>query len=218
MSENNKNLITEPLLKKNPIGLQVLGVCSALAVTSSLKVTLTMCFALTVVTAFSSFFISLLRKHIPTSIRIIVQMTVISSLVIIVDQFIKAYAYEISRTLSVFVGLIVTNCIVMGRCEAFAIKNKPIPSFIDGVGNGLGYSLVLVIIAFVRELIGAGTLLGYVVLPLARDGGWYQPNGLMLLPSSAFFLIAILIWINRSIYKNQVEKSEFAIITKEQGE
>ena len=218
MSDNNKNLITEPLLKKNPIGLQVLGVCSALAVTSSLKVTLTMCLALTIVTAFSSFFISLLRKHIPTSIRIIVQMTVISSLVIIVDQFIKAYAYEISRTLSVFVGLIVTNCIVMGRCEAFAIKNKPIPSFIDGIGNGLGYSLVLFIIAFVRELIGAGTLLGYVVLPLARDGGWYQPNGLMLLPSSAFFLIAVLVWINRSIYKNQVEKQEFTIINQEQGE
>ncbi|MGD9639532.1 MAG: NADH:ubiquinone reductase (Na(+)-transporting) subunit D [Alphaproteobacteria bacterium] len=216
MTENsNTKLITEPLLKKNPIGLQVLGICSALAVTSKVEVTLTMCIALTTVTAFSSFFISLIRKNIPSSIRIIVQMTIISSLVIIVDQFLKAYAYQMSKTLSVFVGLIVTNCIVMGRTEAFAMKNKPIASFIDGVGNGLGYSLVLILVAVFREFFGAGSILGYAIMPSSHNGGWYEDNQLMHLPPSAFFVIALLIWINRTFYKDQVEKSEYVICEEE---
>jgi Na+-transporting NADH:ubiquinone oxidoreductase subunit D len=191
--------------------LQILGVCSALAVTSSLQVTLVMCVALTTVTAFSNFFVSAIRKHIPGSIRIIVQMVIIASLVIVVDQFLKAYAYAISKQLSVFVGLIITNCIVMGRAEAFAMKNPPIPSFIDGVGNGLGYSVVLITVAVVRELFGAGKLMGFEILPLVTDGGWYIPNGLLLLPPSAFFLIGLFIWGLRSFQKEQVEEPDFTI-------
>ena len=203
--------LLEPLVSNNPIALQILGICSALAVTSSMKVAFVMCLALTVVAAFSNFFVSLIRNHIPGSIRIIVQMTIIASLVILVDQVLKAVAYDISKQLSVFVGLIITNCIVMGRAEAFAMKNPPLPSFIDGVGNGLGYSLILMVVAFIRELLGAGKLWGYQVLPVSTEGGWYVANGMMLMPPSAFFLIGIMIWVIRAWKKGQVEKPDFVI-------
>ena len=206
-----KDTLLRPVFKNNPIALQILGICSALAVTSSLKVTLVMCIALTLVTAFSNLFISSIRSFIPSSIRIIVQMTIIASLVIVVDQILKAVAYDISKQLSVFVGLIITNCIVMGRAEAYAMKNPPLPSFLDGIGNGLGYSFVLVTIATVRELFGSGKLFGIEILPLVTEGGWYMPNGLLLLPPSAFFLIGLLIWAMRSVQKDQVEASEFVI-------
>ena len=207
-----KTVLTEPLFSKNPIAVQILGICSALAVTTSLQVTLVMCLALTSVTALSNTGIALIRNHIPNNIRIIVQMTIIASLVIVVDQVLKAFAYEISKQLSVFVGLIITNCIVMGRAEAFAMKNGPVLSFFDGVGNGLGYSVVLITVAVVRELFGAGKLLGFEVLPLVTEGGWYQSNGLLLLPPSAFFIIGGFIWVLRTWKKDQVEKSEFKIL------
>ncbi len=206
-----KELLFKPILENNPIALQILGICSALAVTTGLKVTLVMCIALTAVCAFSNLFIAVIRNHIPNSIRIIVQMTVIASLVILVDQIIKALAYDISKQLSVFVGLIITNCIVMGRAEAFAMKNPPLPSLLDGIGNGLGYSALLIVLAVLRELFGAGKLMGYEILPLVTDGGWYVPNGLMLMPPSAFFLIGLLIWAIRSYKKNQVEQPDFKI-------
>lgn len=209
MASETKKVLFGPVLDNNPIALQILGICSALAVTSNLNTTVTMCIALTTVTAFSNFFISCIRKHIPSSIRIIVQMAIIASLVIVVDQFLKAYAYSISKQLSVFVGLIITNCIVMGRAEAYAMKNPPIPSFLDGVGNGLGYSAVLLSLGVVRELFGAGKLFGIEILPTVNDGGWYVPNGLLLLPPSAFFLIGLLIWALRSAKPEQVEKVEF---------
>ena len=209
--ETVKETLTAPIFKNNPIALQILGICSALAVTSSLQVTLVMCVALTAVTAFSNLFVSSIRNHIPSSIRIIVQMVIIASLVIVVDQFLKAYAYAISKQLSVFVGLIITNCIVMGRAEAFAMKNPPVASFIDGIGNGLGYSVVLIVVAVVRELFGAGKLMGYEILPLVTDGGWYNPNGLLLLPPSAFFLIGLFIWALRSFHKEQVEEPDFTL-------
>ncbi|MEM6605067.1 MAG: NADH:ubiquinone reductase (Na(+)-transporting) subunit D [Pseudomonadota bacterium] len=204
-----KDTLASPVLKNNPIALQILGICSALAVTSSLQVTLVMCIALTSVTAFSNLFISLIRNFIPGSIRIIVQMTIIASLVIMVDEVLKAVAYDISKQLSVFVGLIITNCIVMGRAEAFAMKNPPIPSFLDGIGNGLGYSVVLVFVAVIRELFGAGKLMGYEILPLVTEGGWYNPNGLLLLPPSAFFLIGLFIWLLRAWDSKQVEEPDF---------
>jgi Na+-transporting NADH:ubiquinone oxidoreductase subunit D len=206
-----KETLTGPIFKNNPIGLQILGICSALAVTSSMRVTLVMCVALTLVTAFSSMFISAIRNHIPSSIRIIVQMVIIASLVIVVDQFLRAYAFTISKELSVFVGLIITNCIVMGRAEAYAMSNPPIPSFVDGIGNGLGYSAMLIAVALVREPLGAGKLFGFEILPLATDGGWYVPNGLLLLPPSAFFIIGGFIWALRSVRKEQVEKAEFKL-------
>lgn len=206
-----KDLLFKPILDNNPIALQILGICSALAVTTSMRVTLVMCIALTLVTAFSNFFVALIRHHIPNSIRIIVQMTIIASLVIVVDQVIKAFAYDISKQLSVFVGLIITNCIVMGRAEAFAMKNPPIPSFFDGVGNGLGYSVLLIILAVIRELFGAGSLFGYQILQLNTDDGWYVANGLMLLAPSAFFIIGLLIWLLRSYKKEQVEQPEYKI-------
>ncbi|HBO16271.1 MAG TPA: NADH:ubiquinone reductase (Na(+)-transporting) subunit D [Porticoccaceae bacterium] len=206
-----KDILLEPLVANNPIALQILGICSALAVTSSMKVSFVMCIALTVVTAFSNFFVSLIRHHIPGSIRIIVQMTIIASLVILVDQVLKAVAYDISKQLSVFVGLIITNCIVMGRAEAFAMKNPPIPSLLDGIGNGLGYSLILMLVAFVRELFGAGSIWGYQVLSLTTEGGWYVANGMMLMPPSAFFLIGLIIWALRVWKKSQIEKSDFKI-------
>ncbi|ASP39355.1 NADH:ubiquinone reductase (Na(+)-transporting) subunit D [Bacterioplanes sanyensis] len=207
-----KNVLTEPLFNKNPIALQILGICSALAVTTSLQVTLVMCLAVIAVTSFSNVGVSLIRNHIPNNIRIIVQMIIIASLVIVVDQILKAYAYEISKQLSVFVGLIITNCIVMGRAEAFAMKNGPVLSFFDGVGNGLGYSVVLIVVATVRELFGAGTLLGYEIMPLITSGGWYQSNGLLLLPPSAFFIIGLFIWALRSWKKDQVEEPDFKIL------
>ncbi len=206
-----KETLTDPIFKTNPIALQILGICTALAVTSSLKVTVVMCISVIVVTAFSNLLVSLIRHHIPGSIRIIVQMVIIASLVIVVDQVLKAYLYTISKQLSVFVGLIITNCIVMGRAEAFAMKNPPIPSFIYGVGNGLGYSVVLLFVAFIRELFGSGSLFGFQVLQLASEGGWYVPNGMMLLPPSAFFLIGLFIWALRAVKTEQVEEPEFRI-------
>ncbi|MGF1561273.1 MAG: NADH:ubiquinone reductase (Na(+)-transporting) subunit D [Geminicoccaceae bacterium] len=211
MAETRK-LLLDPLVENNPIALQTLGICSALAVTSSLQVSLVMCIALTSVVAFSNLSISLIRHHVPGSIRIIVQMVIIASLVIVVDQILKAYAYEISKVLSVFVGLIITNCIVMGRAEAFAMSNPPWQSFLDGIGNGLGYSMVLIIVAVVRELLGAGSLMGLQILPLATEGGWYTPNGLLLLPPSAFFIIGILIWVIRGYRPKQMEKPAFKIL------
>lgn len=215
MSQTKKELLVDPLVDNNPITLQVLGLCSALAVTSSLKVALVMTIAVTVVTAFSSMFISVLRNQIPGSIRIIVQMVIIASLVILVDQVLKAYAFEISKTLSVFVGLIITNCIVMGRAEAFAMKNPPMASFIDGIGNGLGYGLILMLVGFIRELFGAGSLFGITILETVNNGGWYVPNGMLLLPPSAFFVIGLLIWAFRTWKPEQVEERDFKIQTAE---
>lgn len=206
-----RETLFSPVIQNNPIALQILGICSALAVTSSLQVSLVMSVALTAVTALSSFFISCIRSYIPSSIRIIVQMTIIASLVIVVDEILKAVAYDISKQLSVFVGLIITNCIVMGRAEAFAMKNPPVPSFLDGLGNGLGYSFVLIAVGVVRELFGAGSLMGIEILPVVTEGGWYNPNGLLLLPPSAFFLIGFLIWAIRAVQTEQVEESEFKI-------
>jgi Na+-transporting NADH:ubiquinone oxidoreductase subunit D len=203
-----KKVLLGPILDNNPIALQVLGVCSALAITTKLETALVMSLALTVVTAFSNLFISLIRNQIPSSVRIIIQMTIIASLVIVVDQVLKAYSYEISKQLSVFVGLIITNCIVMGRAEAYAMKSPPLMSFLDGIGNGLGYSLVLIIIGTVKELLGFGTLLGFEILPLIQNGGWYQGNGLLILPFSSFFLIGGLIWVIRTIRPAQVEPKE----------
>lgn len=203
-----KKVLFGPILDNNPIALQILGVCSALAVTTKLETALVMSLALTAVTAFSNLFISMIRKQIPSSVRIIVQMTIIASLVIVVDQILKAYSYEISKQLSVFVGLIITNCIVMGRAEAFAMKSPPFISFLDGIGNGLGYSLVLIIIGTIKEIFGFGTLLGFEILPLIQNGGWYQGNGLLILPFSSFFLIGGLIWVIRTFKPEQVEPKE----------
>jgi Na+-transporting NADH:ubiquinone oxidoreductase subunit D len=211
MASEIKSSVVDPLIDNNPITLQVLGVCSALAVTTNMMAAVIMSIALTTVTAFASAFISSIRNHIPSSIRIIVQMTIIASLVIIVDQLLKAYAYEASKQLSVFVGLIITNCIVLGRAEAFAMKNPPVLSFFDGIGNGLGYSLILLVVAFFRELLGAGKLFGHQIIPVANEGGWYIPNGLMLLPPSAFFVIGLLIWAIRSWKKEQVEEPDYQI-------
>jgi len=211
MNRMNRQLLFEPVVDNNPITLQILGICSALAVTTQLKPALLMCIALTIVLCASSVAISLIRRDVPSNIRIIVQMTIIASLVIVVDQFLRAYAYETSKQLSVFVGLIVTNCIVLGRAEAFAMKNDALPSFLDALGHGMGYSMVLITVAFLRELFGAGTLFGVKVLPLAADGGWYVPNGLMVLAPSAFFIIALMIWAIRSWRPAQVERSEFRI-------
>ncbi|EEX16369.1 MULTISPECIES: NADH:ubiquinone reductase (Na(+)-transporting) subunit D [Salipiger] len=211
MAHTRKSQLVDPLIDNNPITLQVLGICSALAVTSSLKVALVMAIAVTLVTAFSSMFISMLRNQIPGSIRIIVQMVIIASLVILVDQVLKAYAYEISKTLSVFVGLIITNCIVMGRAEAFAMSNPPVASFIDGIGNGMGYGLILMTVGVIRELFGSGSLFGITLLETVNNGGWYVPNGLLLLPPSAFFVIGLLIWAIRTWKPKQVEEREYKI-------
>ena len=218
MKAEIKKVLVDPLVDNNPITLQVLGICSALAVTSQMKTSIIMAIALTVVVAFSSAAISMVRNHIPSSIRIIVQMTIIASLVIVVDQILKAFVYDVSKQLSVFVGLIITNCIVMGRAEAYAMKNPPWDSFVDGVGNGLGYSLILLIVAFFRELFGAGKLFGIEILKLTKDGGWYEPNGLMLLPPSAFFIIGLIIWAFRSWKPAQVEAPDFKISAIAHGE
>lgn len=213
MSEQSvKNILVNPIFGNNPIALQMLGICSALAVTTSLNTAIVMSVALTLVTAFSNLFIATIRNQIPSSIRIIVQMTIIASLVIVVDQVLQAFAFDVAKKLSVFVGLIITNCIVMGRAEAFAMSNPPLRSFVDGIGNGLGYSVVLLFVGFVRELLGAGTLFGFQILPLADAGGWYMPNGLFLLPPSAFFIIGFFIWILRSWKTEQVEQPEFKIV------
>lgn len=210
MSEARKVLVT-PIFSDNPIALQILGICSALAVTTGLKVTVVMCIALTLVTAFSNLFISMIRNQIPGSIRIIVQMTIIASLVIVVDQVLKAYAFDISKQLSVFVGLIITNCIVMGRAEAYAMQNPPGLSFLDGIGNGLGYSAVLLFVGFLREFFGSGSLFGFQVLQTVNQGGWYVPNGLMLLAPSAFFIIGGFIWILRTWDRSQIEDNEYSM-------
>jgi len=211
MSDKPKDVLLDPIFNNNPIGLQILGVCSALAVTTSLLIALIMCAAVIAVTALSNASISMIRHHIPPAIRIIVQMTIIASLVIVVDQVLKAYAFEASKKLSVFVGLIITNCIVLGRAEGYAMKNPPGMSFLDGIGNGLGYSVVLIIVGTCRELFGSGTLLGVQILPLASEGGWYVPNGMMLLPPSAFFIIGLMIWALRTWKPAQVEKPEYQI-------
>ncbi len=218
MTEKTKDILFKPVVENNPIALQILGICSALAVTSQLSVALVMCLALTVVTAFSNFFVSLVRNYIPGNIRIIVQMTIIASLVIVVDQVLKAVAYDVSKQLSVFVGLIITNCIVMGRAEAYAMKNPPVASFLDGIGNGLGYSVILIVLAVIRELFGSGSLLGFEILPVVSTGGWYVPNGLLLLPPSAFFLIGGFIWVLRTFKKDQVEAPDFEMAPNTRAE
>lgn len=215
MAQTRREMLVDPLVDNNPITLQVLGICSALAVTSSLQVAFVMALAVTFVTGFASMFISIIRNHIPGSIRIIVQMVIIASLVILVDQILKAYAFEISKTLSVFVGLIITNCIVMGRAEAFAMKNPPMASFIDGVGNGLGYGLILMLVGFIRELFGSGSLFGITIFETVNNGGWYVPNGMLLLPPSAFFIIGLIIWAFRALKPEQVEEREYKIQTVE---
>jgi Na+-transporting NADH:ubiquinone oxidoreductase subunit D len=206
-----KEVLVEPILNNNPIALQVLGICSALAVTVNMSTTLVMAAAVIFVTTMSNVAVSLIRNVIPTSIRIIVQMTIIASLVIVVDQVLQAVAYDISKSLSVFVGLIITNCIVMGRAEGFAMQNGPWLSALDGLGNTLGYSLILITVALIREPLGSGTLLGFEILPRATEGGWYVTNGLMLLAPSAFFIIGMLIWALRSWKPEQVEKAEYQI-------
>ncbi len=206
MANKYKEILIDPILKNNPITLQVLGICSALAVTTKMETAVVMALSVTLVTAFSSYFVSLIRNHIPSSVRILVEMTIIASLVIIADQLIKAYAYNISKQLSVYVGLIITNCIVMGRTEGYALKNPPVESFLDGIGNGMGYAVILLTVGFLRELLGAGKFFGITILPLTTDGGWYQANGLMLLAPSAFFLIAMFIWVLRTFYPEQVEE------------
>jgi Na+-transporting NADH:ubiquinone oxidoreductase subunit D len=205
-ADSNKKVLTAPIVDNNPIALQVLGICSALAVTSSMANALVMTLAVVFVTAFSNLFISIIRNHIPGSVRIIVQMAIIASLVIVVDQVLKAFSYQLSKELSVFVGLIITNCIVMGRAEAFAMKEKPGVSFLDGIGNGLGYGFILMTVAFFRELLGFGTVFGVEILPLIQNGGWYQANGLLVLPFSSFFIIGLMIWAIRQWKPEQVEK------------
>jgi Na+-transporting NADH:ubiquinone oxidoreductase subunit D len=204
-----RETVVEPIINQNPVTLQVLGICSALAITNTLETALIMSLSLTIVLIFSNVTISMLRKHIPNSVRIIIYMTIIATGVIVVDQLLKAFAPEAAKTLSVFVGLIVTNCIVLGRAEAFAVKNGPWESFLDGIGNGLGYSLILIIVATIRELLGAGSLLGYEILPLVQNDGWYVPNQMMLLPPSAFFIIGFLIWAIRKRKPDQVEEPDF---------
>jgi len=201
-----KELLLTPVFKKNPIALQILGVCSALAVTVQTKNALVMGLAVSLVTGLSSAAVSIIRNYVPGSIRIIVQMTIIASMVIVAEQFMKAYIFDVWKTMAVYVGLIITNCIVMGRTEAFAMKNGPWSSFVDGIGNGLGYTFVLVTVAVIRELFGSGKFFGIEVLKTTSNGGWYQTNGLMLLPPSAFFLIGFMIWIIRTFDKSQVEK------------
>ncbi|MDG1481033.1 MAG: NADH:ubiquinone reductase (Na(+)-transporting) subunit D [Myxococcota bacterium] len=205
MAANDREVLLDPLFNNNPIALQVLGICSALAVTTKMDTALVMCIALTAVLTLSNLSISLIRNYIPPSIRIIVQLTIIASLVIITDQFLKAFLFDISKQLSVFVGLIITNCIVMGRAEAFAMQNGPKLSILDGFGNGLGYSLVLVLVAFFRELFGSGSLFGVVLLKPITSGGWYNPNGLMVLSPGAFFIIGLGIWALRAWKTDQIE-------------
>lgn len=206
-----KEVLIDPIFDNNPIALQVLGVCSALAVTVNMSTTLVMCAAVTFVTTMSNVLVSTVRNRVPSSIRIIVQMTLIASLVIVVDQILRAVAYDISKSLSVFVGLIITNCIVMGRAEAFAMQNGPWLSALDGFGNALGYSVILIAVALVREPLGSGTLLGYEILPRVADGGFYYTNGLMLLAPSAFFIIGLFIWGIRSWKPEQVEEPTYEI-------
>ena len=205
MTSKARDALADPLFNNNPIAFQVLGVCSALAVTTKMDTALVMSVAVLAVLTLSNLFVSLLRNQIPTNIRIIVQLTIIASLVIVTDQILKAYVYEISKQLSVFVGLIITNCIIMGRAEAYAMQNPPMQSVLDGIGNALGYSLILMLTAFLRELFGSGSLFGITLMPLVTEGGWYNPNALMLLSPAAFFIIGLLIWILRTWKPDQVE-------------
>lgn len=207
LNNKQKTVLFNPLSKNNPVIVQVLGICSALAVTAKLEPALVMGISVTAVLAFANVIISLLRKTIPTSIRIIVQLVVVAALVIIVDQVLKAYNYEVSKQLSVFIGLIITNCILMGRLEAFALGNKPWPSFLDGIGNGLGYMIILVIVATVRELLGSGTLLGFPIIPKSFYAAGYENNGLMILPPMALITVACIIWVHRSRNKELQEKN-----------
>lgn len=207
MADKPSKVVLDPLFNNNPIAFQVLGICSALAITTKLETVFVMAAAVTFVLCLSNAAVSLIRNHIPNSIRIIVQMTIIASLVIIVDMILKAYAFNISKQLSIFVGLIITNCIIMGRAEAFAMKNPVGISVLDGLGNGIGYSLILIVVGTIRELLGSGRLLGTVILPLTTEGGWYESNGLMLLPPSAFFIVGLYIWALRMWKKDQREKS-----------
>ena len=202
----NRDVLFDPIFNKNPIGLQVLGICSALAVTSKLDTALVMSLSVIVVTALSNLSVSVIRHHIPSSIRIAVQITIIATLVIVVDQILQAVLFEVAKQLSVFISLIITNCIVMGRAEGFAMKNKPWPSFLDGIGNGLGYSAILIAVAFFRELLGSGKLLGFEIMKLKSDGGWYVHDGMLLLPASAFFIIGLLIFALRSWKTSQIEE------------
>jgi Na+-transporting NADH:ubiquinone oxidoreductase subunit D len=211
-----RNLL-DPIIDNNPVTLQILGICSALAVTTSLTTALVMCAALTVVASLSNVLISLVRNYVAASIRLIVQITIIASLVIVIDQFLQAFAFDLSQRLSVYVGLIITNCIVLARAEAFAMQNPPWPSFVDGLGHGLGYSLILIVVGTLRELFGAGTLLGFVVLPTVANGGWFQPLQLMLLAPSAFFIIGFVIWVMRTWRWRQVEEPEFRIVVGDEG-
>ena len=207
MGREERKVLFEPLIINNPIGVQVLGICSALAVTTRMDKALVMGIGVTLVTALANLAVSLVRNYTPGSIRIIVQLSIIASLVIVFDQILKATLYELSLELSVFVGLIITNCIVMGRAEGYAMQNGPWRSFLDGIGNGLGYALVLMLVAFARELLGAGKIFGFTILPLIKDGGWYNPNGLMLLAPSALFVIGLLIWALR-VWKPQLQEKD----------
>jgi Na+-transporting NADH:ubiquinone oxidoreductase subunit D len=206
MAETKTELITRSIFQRNPIALLVLGICSALATTGQMNTAFVMSICVTLVVAFSNMTISLVRFQIPNSVRIGLQIMVIATLVILVDQILKAFYFELSKQLSIYVGLIITNCIVMGRAEGYAMSNPPVPSFFDGIGNGLGYGFILMSVAFVRELFGSGSLFGIEIFPLTTNGGWYLRNGLLILPASAFFLIALLIWIMRTIDVNQQEK------------
>jgi Na+-transporting NADH:ubiquinone oxidoreductase subunit D len=207
MAESKIELFVWPIFKRNPIALLVLGICSALAVTGQMSTAFVMSICVTLVVAFSNMIISIVRHQIPSSVRIGIQITVIATLVIMVDQILKAYSYELSKQLSIYVGLIITNCIVLGRAEGYAMNNPPMASFLDGLGNGIGYGFILMSVAFVRELLGSGTLFGFEILPLTTNGGWYVRNGLLVLPASAFFLIALLIWILRTLDPGQQENN-----------
>lgn len=211
---SNLKFVTAPLIDANPVTLQILGVCSALAVTTSLSTALVMSAALTIVLCLASAIVSLIRRHIPPMIRLIVQITIIASLVVVIDEILQAYAFGISRQLSIFVGLIVTNCLVLGRAEAFAMRNPVWPSILDGLGNGLGYSLILIVVGTIREVLGAGTLLGRTVLTPASEGGWFEPLGLMQMAPSAFFVIGFLIWAIRTRWRAQIEVPEMALKTR----
>ena len=205
MAESTRELLTKSIFRRNPIALLILGICSALAVTGQMATAFVMAICVTLVTAFSSLIISIVRFQIPSSVRIGIQITVIATLVIVVDQILKAFYFDLAKQLSIYVGLIITNCIVMGRAEGFAMSNPPVASFMDGIGNGLGYGFILIVVSFIRELFGSGSLFGIEILPLTTNGGWYLRNSLLVLPASAFFLIALIIWLLRTLDPSQQE-------------
>jgi Na+-transporting NADH:ubiquinone oxidoreductase subunit D len=209
--------LTEPLIRQNPVTLQILGICSSLAVTTSLDTAITMSVSLTVVTVLSALFVSIIRRHIPDSIRLIVQIIIVASLVIVIDQFLQAYFFDISKRLSVYVGLITTNCIVLGRTESFSRSNPPLRSMVDALGNGLGYSMVLIVVGAIRELFGKGSLLGFPVIRTVDQGGWYTPLSLMLLAPSAFFILGGLVWLVRTLNSYQIEPLEHQVPVKKES-